>query len=68
MDLVKVEGYQGLSRDLTTGAIVNTNRQALLAARRRKQEFLEKDQRLKELEAKVERLTEALEKILEEKE
>lgn len=64
-NLIKVHGHKGLSRDAETGGIVNTDRDALLSARRRRKEVLEEKNRISKLEGEVERLTALVEKLLE---
>lgn len=67
MKLIQVEGHKGLRREERTRAIVNTDREALLAARRRKEQVLKEKERVNNLEAKIERLEKLIESLLEEK-
>lgn len=64
MELVKVEGAPGLRRDTQSGAIINTDRDALLAARSVKARKLAEQETIKTLEDKVERLEALLNKLL----
>jgi len=52
-DYVKVDGSSSLVRDKTTGAVLNTDKSALAAARMRKQSLKEEKERLVKLENDV---------------
>ena len=68
---VPVEGHPGLVRDTTSGAILNTNRSAIQAAKekkrlrleREKQQKIDKD-RLESLESDISEIKEALKLLL----
>lgn len=62
--LIKVEGMPGLCREAQSGGVINTDREALLAARRLKEQKLAEREKLENLEAKVERLEALLNKLL----
>lgn len=67
MELAKVDGHSSLSRDLRTQGIVNTDRAAMLAARKRKEQALREQGRVSELEEKIARLESLVERLLEDK-
>lgn len=67
MDLLHVEGMPALRKDAQSGAVINTDREALLAARRLKEARLAEQDKVKNLEEKVDRLTALLEQLLEDK-
>lgn len=52
-ELIKVEGYASLRRDLSSGAIVNTNLEQFEAAQRRQNALIQKDEKMKMLEEKL---------------
>ena len=56
MELVKIKNSDGLVRDLTSGAIINTNRAA-------KESFLRKQQNHNELKEQVQVNSDKIEKI-----
>lgn len=64
MSYVKVKGHNGMAKDLQTGAVVNTDRAALLAARKRKKEILEEKNKIKTMEDRIEFLESKLNQIL----
>lgn len=64
-DLVKVQGHEGLRKDLRTKAVVNTDETAFEKALRLKEQRLKELNRVEELETKVERLESLIEKLLE---
>lgn len=61
---LKVEGYSDLYRDSSSQAIYSTDRDALLAAKRRKKEILAEKQRLDKLEEDVHDIKSSLNLIL----
>lgn len=64
MGLIPIEGHDGLGKDPLSGAIVNTDREALIAARKRKAAILEDKEKLSTLETRVAHLEKLLEKVL----
>lgn len=67
MQLLQIEGNPSLSKDAQTGGVINTDREALMAARRLKDERLAEINKVKNLESKVDELTELVKRLLEEK-
>lgn len=65
MNLIKVEGHNSLRKDAQTGAVVNTDRESLMAARRRRDAILAEREKVKSLEDKVAQLESLLNKIIE---
>jgi len=63
-NLVKVEGHPGYYRDMVTGAIINKNKSALEAAKKKKEALIRDRERMEELENKVDNLTNMLETLL----
>lgn len=64
-DLLHVEGIPGLRKDAQTGGVLNTDRDALLAARALKEQKLNEKAHLENLEKKVDRLEGLLNQLLE---
>ena len=60
-----VEGYQGLVRDTSTGAILNINKDEISAARKRKLERRQKEKEFEELKNEVSDIKIMLTKIIE---
>ncbi|AND75045.1 hypothetical protein pf16_122 [Pseudomonas phage pf16] len=67
MDLLLVEGNPGLRKDAQTGAVINNDREALLAARRLKEQRLAEINKVNELEDKVAKMELLLKQLLGEK-
>lgn len=65
--LAKVEGHSELRKDMHSGAVINTDEEALFAARKRKKEILESKEKMEILENKVEWLEIQLKQLLEER-
>lgn len=65
MELHKVEGHASIQKDVNTGAVLNTDREALLAARRRREAILAERNKVKSLEEKIDILERALNELLE---
>ncbi len=65
MNYVKVEGHKGYIRDKSSGAILNTNKEEIEAARKRKAERLSKDRELSDLKDEVSDIKKMLTKIVE---
>ena len=65
MNYVKVEGHKGYIRDKSSGAILNTNKEEIEAARKRKAERLDKDRELSDLKDEVSDIKKMLTKIVE---
>lgn len=64
--LQKVEGYSGLRRDAQSGAIINTDKSALMLARQRKQAILAEKQKVTNLENEVAELKALVQQLLKE--
>jgi hypothetical protein len=62
--LHKVEGYKGLRKDSQTGAVINTDKSALMQAKERKAAILAEKQRVLNLEKQVEDLTLLVQQLL----
>ena len=60
----QVEGHTGLVKDLRNGAVINTDRSGLAAFRAKKEAERSKNARIEELEKKVDRLTELIERLV----
>lgn len=60
----KVEGHSHLEKDLSTGAVVNTNHRAYLQAKARKKANKEKDEQISSLQGRIGFLEEAITKLL----
>lgn len=67
MDLIQVEGNPALRKDAQTGAVINNDREALLAARRLKDQRLAEINKVNELEDKVAKMELLLKQLLGEK-
>lgn len=67
MDLLKVEGHNSLRKDAQTGAVVNTDRESLIAARRRRDAILAEREKVKTLEDKVAKLESLIQQLIEER-
>lgn len=67
MDLLHVEGIPSLRKDAQTGGVINNDREALLAARRLKESRLAEIGKVKDLESRVDELTELVNRLLGEK-
>jgi len=65
MSYVKVEGHKNFVRDRRSGAIINTNREEIEAAKKRKAEKLNKDKELNDLKDEVSDIKKMLTKIVE---
>jgi len=65
MNYVKVEGHKGYIRDKSSGAILNTNKEEIEAAKKRKAERLSKDRELSDLKDEVGDIKKMLTKIVE---
>tara|TARA_B100000902_G_C26426368_1_gene489352 strand:- start:40 stop:264 length:225 start_codon:yes stop_codon:yes gene_type:complete len=62
-----VEGFPGLVRHKTSGAIININVEEMRSARIRKQKALEEKGKLQDLKDEVHELKSLVKKLLEEK-
>lgn len=62
-----VAGHTGLVKDLGNGAVINTDRSGLAAFRAAKRAEMQKDRRIAELEERVDKLTNLLEKLVNDK-
>lgn len=60
-----VQGHAGLQRDLTTSAIMSTDREAFLAAKARKAQVLADKNRIIELEDRLSSLEALITKMIE---
>ena len=65
MSYVKVEGHKNFVRDRRSGAIINTNKEEIAAAKRRKAERLSRDKQLNDLKDEVGDIKKMLTKIIE---
>lgn len=65
MSYVKIEGHRGFVRDKKSGAIINTNKEEIEAAKKRKAERLNKDKELSDLKNEVSDIKKMLTKIVE---
>jgi len=65
MSYIKIEGHKGFVRDKRSGAIINTNREEIEAAKKRKAERLNKDKELDNLKDEVSDIKKMLTKIIE---
>ncbi len=61
----KVEGHESLVRDLSTGAILNINKDEISAARKRKLERRQKEKEFEDLKNEVSDIKIMLTKIIE---
>ena len=64
-DYYKVEGSSHLAKNPRTGTILNTNVQEIESARKRKRSKKELEGEILDLKSQVERLTSAVEQLLE---
>jgi len=64
MELVKVEGYEGLAKDCHSKAVINTDRNGLAKAKLIKQKKLEEVQRIADLNNRVTEMENKLDLIL----
>lgn len=64
MDLINIEGIPSLCKDAQTGGVINNDREALLAARRLKEARLAEIDKVKNLESKVDELTELVKRLI----
>ena len=65
MSYVKIEGHKGFVRDKRSGAIINTNKEEIEAAKKRKADRLNKDKELSDLKDEVSDIKKMLTKIVE---
>tara|TARA_B100000035_G_scaffold183079_1_gene156331 strand:- start:143 stop:352 length:210 start_codon:yes stop_codon:yes gene_type:complete len=65
MSYVRIEGHKGFVRDKRSGAIINTNKEEIEAAKKRKAERLNKDKELSDLKNEVSDIKKMLTKIVE---
>ena len=65
MGFIKVDGHNGLVRDTSTGAILNINKDEIIAARKRKLERRKKEQEFEDLKNEVSDIKNMLTKIIE---
>lgn len=62
--MIKVDGHPDLAKDPRSGAVINTNVEAMKAARLRKERMKDKEQKLQQLENDVSEMKQMLELIL----
>lgn len=62
--MIKVDGHPDLVKDPRSGAVINTNVEAMKAARLRKERMKDKEQKLQQLENDVSEMKQMLELIL----
>ena len=65
MNHVKAEGHEGYVRDEQSGAILNTNKEEIEAAKKRKADRLNRDKELSDLKDEVSDIKKMLTKIVE---
>tara|TARA_B100000963_G_scaffold79530_1_gene67692 strand:- start:6227 stop:6436 length:210 start_codon:yes stop_codon:yes gene_type:complete len=65
MGFIKVNGHNGLVRDTSTNAILNINKDEIIAARKRKLERRKKEQEFENLKNEVGDIKNMLTKIIE---
>ena len=65
MNHVKVKGHEGYVRDEQSGAILNTNKEEIEAAKKRKADRLSRDKELSDLKNEVSDIKNMLTKIVE---
>ena len=65
MKYINVEGHKGLVRDKSSGAILNTNKEEIEAARKRKAERLSKEKEIIDLKNEVHDIKNMLTKVVE---
>ena len=65
MNYVKIEGHNGYVRDKKSGAVLNTNKSEIEAAKKRKQQRATKEQELNNLKNEVSDIKIMLTKIIE---
>ena len=65
MNYVKIEGHNGYVRDKKSGAVLNTNKSEIEAAKKRKQQRATKEQQLDNLKNEVSDIKIMLTKIIE---
>jgi hypothetical protein len=65
MKYINVEGHKGLVRDKSSGAILNTNKEEIEAARKRKAERLSKEKEIIDLKNEVHDIKNMLTKLVE---
>lgn len=65
MNYVRVEGHKDFVRDKRSGAIINTNKEEIEAAKKRKADRLNRDKELSDLKDEVSDIKKMLTKIVE---
>ena len=65
MNYIKIEGHNGYVRDKKSGAVLNTNKSEIEAAKKRKQQRATKEQELDNLKNEVSDIKIMLTKIIE---
>lgn len=65
MGKLKVEGHSNLYRDSSSGSIYNSDRNGLMAAKRRKKELMAEKERIETLENDVKEIKSSIDAILE---
>ena len=65
MNYIKIEGHNGYVRDKKSGAVLNTNKSEIEAAKNRKQQRATKEQELDNLKNEVSDIKIMLTKIIE---
>tara|TARA_Y100000389_G_C17444048_1_gene510450 strand:- start:237 stop:446 length:210 start_codon:yes stop_codon:yes gene_type:complete len=65
MKYINVDGHKGLVRDKSNGAILNTNKEEIEAARKRKAERLSKEKEIIDLKNEVHDIKNMLTKLVE---
>ena len=65
MSYIKIEGHEGYVKDEQSGAVLNTNKEEIEAAKKRKADRLNRDKELSDLKDEVSDIKEMLTKIVE---
>jgi len=65
MNYIKIEGHNGYVRDKKSGAVLNTNKSEIEAAKKRKQQRATKEQELDNLKNEVSDIKIMLTKLIE---
>tara|TARA_B100000900_G_C20581724_1_gene717820 strand:- start:611 stop:820 length:210 start_codon:yes stop_codon:yes gene_type:complete len=65
MSYIKIEGHEGYVKDEHSGAVLNTNKEEIEAARKRKADRLNRDKEFVDLKNEVSDIKKMLTKIVE---
>lgn len=67
MDLVKVEGHDGLRKDPQSGGVVNVNMEAYTQAIKAEKERIEKERKIQDMANRLDQLEQLVQRLLEER-